>query len=71
MDHREYVSALRTLYLTPYSAAKTGVLGISLRQSMKYASGEQPVSRPVELLLLMYLRYGIWDGIKDYLKIGE
>jgi hypothetical protein len=63
MDRLGYIDALRKLDLTPYSAAKTGVLGIGLRQSMRFASGEQPVSRPVELLLLMYLRYGIWHGI--------
>ena len=63
MTKLEYLSALRSLDLTPYSAAP--YLGISLRQSMRYASGQQPVARPIELLLLMYLRYGIWDGIME------
>ena len=57
MTAKQYSEALEKLDLTPYSAAK--VLGVSLRQSHRYASGEQPVKRTVALLLAMYLRHGL------------
>lgn len=53
----QYMAALSKLSLTPYGAAR--LLGISLRQSHRYASGEQPVKKTVALLLTMYLRHGI------------
>lgn len=57
MDHKQFNAALRRLDLSPYGAAP--ILGVSLRTSHRYASGEQPISRTVALLLGMYLRFGI------------
>jgi hypothetical protein len=57
MTKTQYCKALAELNLTPYSAAR--VLGISLRQSHRYASGEQPVKATVALLLQAYLRHGL------------
>ena len=57
MNAEEYQAALIVLGLTPYSAARW--LGISLRQSHRYASGEQIVSKPVVKLLDAYLVHGL------------
>lgn len=57
MSSGEFRDALDRLNLSPYGAA--AVLGVSLRTSHRYASGEQPISRTVALLLGMYLRFGI------------
>ena len=57
MNCAQYRDCLQSLGLTPYSAPK--YLGIGLRQSMRYASGDYPISETVELLLAMYRRYGI------------
>jgi hypothetical protein len=57
MTKAEYMKALAKLKLTPYGAAK--LLGISLRQSHRYAAGDQPVKETVAILLDMYLRHGL------------
>lgn len=57
MTKYQYIAALEKLGLTPYSACRP--LGISLRQSMRYASGEQPIKLTVKYLLFMYLVYGL------------
>jgi hypothetical protein len=57
MTKTQYRRALEELKLTPYSAAP--LLGISLRQSHRYASGEQTVKDTVALLLAAYLRHGL------------
>lgn len=57
MTKAAYRKALEELNLTPYSAA--AVLGISLRQSHRYASGEQPIKETVALLLQAYLTHGL------------
>jgi len=57
MTTREFNAALAKLGLSPYAAA--AVLGVSIRQSHRYASGEQQVAPPVALLLRMYLVYGL------------
>jgi peptidase E len=57
MTKTQYLKALSALNLTPYSAAP--YLGISIRQSHRYASGEQPVAEPIALLLAMYLKHGL------------
>lgn len=59
MTSRQYNAALAKLNLTPYAAAP--VLGISLRQSHRYASGEQPVKDTVAKLLACYLAHGLPD----------
>ena len=57
MTKTQYRKALEELKLTPYSAAPA--LGISLRQSHRYASGEQPIKETVARLLEAYLRHGL------------
>ena len=57
LSAEQYTDALRSLGLTPYSAPQ--FLGIGLRQSMRFAAGDYPVSETVALLLAMYRRYGI------------
>jgi plasmid maintenance system antidote protein VapI len=59
-----YVSNLSRLGLTPYSAAKH--LGVSIRQSMRYAAGTQPISAPVALLIEAYLRHG--ETLRDWIS---
>lgn len=59
MTFRQYNAALAKLGLTPYAAAR--VLGISLRQSHRYASGEQPVKDTIAKLLACYLEHGMPD----------
>lgn len=59
MTQLQYCKALAKLNLTPYSAAP--ILGISLRQSHRYASGEQPVKETVAKLLACYLAHGLPD----------
>ncbi len=53
MTAKEYNEALRKLGLSVYASPK--VLGISLRQSQRYSSGEQAVAQPIanHLRLLM------------------
>jgi hypothetical protein len=57
MSADEYTRALEKMGWTPYAAALP--LGISLRQSHRYASGNQPVKPAVARLLRMYLRHGL------------
>ncbi len=57
MTKDQYLKSLHKLNLTPYGAA--AVLGISIRQSHRYASGEQAVSAPVAKLLACYLEHGL------------
>jgi hypothetical protein len=57
MTAKEYNATLKKLGLTAYGAAR--YLGVSRRQSLRYASGEQPISRTIELLLRMYLAHGL------------
>jgi hypothetical protein len=53
MTANQYTATLAKLNLTPYSAAS--LLGISIRQSHRYASGEQPVKETVAILLRLML----------------
>ena len=55
MKAAQYTAAIDRLGLTPYGASP--VLGVSLRQSHRYASGESPVPHPVAKLLRLALRY--------------
>lgn len=59
MTAPQYNAALAKLDLTPYGAAR--VLGISLRQSHRYASGEQPIKETIAKLLACYLAHGMPD----------
>ena len=57
MTQKQYNAALQKLGLSSYTAAPW--LGISERQSQRYASGQQSVNRTVELLLQAYLEHGL------------
>jgi hypothetical protein len=57
MTSQQYNIALSKLGLSAYGAAP--LLGISIRQSHRYQSGEHDVRKTVELLLKMYLKHGI------------
>jgi hypothetical protein len=57
MNSQDYLTALDRLQLTPYTAALH--LGISRRQSHRYASGDSPVNPTIVLLLQMYLKFGL------------
>lgn len=57
MTAGQYNAALRRLDLTPYAAAK--VLGISLRQSHRYAADETPVPPVVAKLVRAYVKHGM------------
>jgi hypothetical protein len=55
MTGTQYSATIAKFGLTPYAAAR--VLGVSLRQSHRYASGESAIPRPVVKLLRLALRY--------------
>lgn len=57
MTKETFVKVLKKLGHTPYSSHDD--LGLSLRQAMRYAAGDQPIPGPVAKLLDMYQRHGI------------
>jgi len=61
MSARKFRAALDELGLTIASQRTARLLGFSVRQVQRLAVGGQPVPRPIELLLQMYLKYGIDD----------
>jgi hypothetical protein len=61
MSARQYQAALDALGLTVASQQTSRLLGIGIRQSMRFASNESPVSRPVEILLELYRKHGIGE----------
>lgn len=61
MSERQFKIALKKLGLTVASKRTSDVLGVGIRQVQRLVIGEQPVPRPVELLLKMYLKHGIED----------
>jgi hypothetical protein len=65
MTAKAYLAALKKLDLTPASQATAKALGLSVRQCKRLAAGDSPVPGPVELLLGMYLRYGLPANVRD------
>jgi hypothetical protein len=59
LSARKFRNALDELGLTVASQKTSRLLGVGIRQCQRLAAGEQPVPRPVELLLQMYLKHGI------------
>ena len=57
MKPEEYLRALKRLGLTVASKRTAEVLGIAVRQSMRYGSGEQPVSAPIAKLLRAMVKW--------------
>ena len=69
MTANEYNAALKELGLSVYASPK--VLGISLRQSQRYSSGEQAVAQPVENhLRLLRLHFGMLKKRRRELNDG-
>lgn len=58
MTTKQYLAALKKLGLTPASKTTAAALGLSVRQCLRIAAG-QDVPPTLERLLTMYLRYGI------------
>lgn len=58
MTTRQYLNALDQLGLTTASQATAKALGCTVRQCQRLSGGAQ-VSRPIELLLKMYLKHGL------------
>ena len=56
MTGEQYAAALRRLHLTPYAAAS--YLGLSVRQSLRYAA-EGHIPEPIRRLILLLSRYGL------------
>jgi hypothetical protein len=61
MTHEQYRRALKKLGLTVAGKATAKALGLGLRQCQRIAAGDGPVPAPVELLLRLYLIYGLPD----------
>lgn len=57
MTAKEYREWLTDAGLTAYAAAS--LLGVSISQSYRYESGEQPISATVAKLIYMLRRHGI------------
>ena len=59
MTSASYIEALRKLGLTPYAAAP--VIGVSIRQSLRYASGDTPIPEVVAKLVRAFALLGRAD----------
>jgi hypothetical protein len=53
MSPTQYIEALRELGLTPYGGARH--IGVSIRQSLRYASGKTEIPEPVAKLITMMI----------------
>ena len=65
MSARKFRATLDQLGLTVASQRTAALLGLSIRQCQRLAANDQPVPKPVELLLGMYLKHGTGDGPTD------
>jgi plasmid maintenance system antidote protein VapI len=63
MTTAEYLDALQKLGLSPYGEATAEVLGVSIPTLARLAVGKRQVSRPLALLIRLYLRFGVPSGI--------
>jgi hypothetical protein len=54
MTNAQYLAAIARLNLSQVAAGK--MLGLSPRQAQRIASGDSPVSKPVEKLLTLIVR---------------
>jgi hypothetical protein len=59
MRAAQLVKALERLKLKPASKHTAKALGVSLRQLQRMTAGHVPVSRPVALLTISYLKHGV------------
>lgn len=51
MTKTQYLAALKKLDLTPASKATAQALGLSVRHCIRMASGEQPITETVAIVL--------------------
>lgn len=63
MTHAEYLKTLKKLGLSSHSNATCDALGLKQAQVARLAAGKAKVNRTLELLLKMYLRFGVPRGI--------
>jgi hypothetical protein len=56
MTPAAYRAALARLGLTPASKATAEALGVTVRSSQRYASGERAIPKPIENLLAEMLK---------------
>lgn len=59
MTKAQYLKALDDLRLTVASQSTARVLGVSVRQVQRYASGDAEIPETLALLLAMYQKHGI------------
>lgn len=64
MTKTQYLAALKKLRLTPSGKRTARVLGLSIRQCQRFASGETAVPQTVERLLFLLVRHGIPEDWK-------
>lgn len=57
MTPKQYVANLKKLGLSVYASGP--ILGISMRQSQRYASGETEIPATIAKLLEIYTQHGI------------
>jgi len=70
MTPRQYHEALKELGLTVASQRTAKLLGVNIRQSQRYASGDAEVPEAVERLLQMYALHGT-NETRKVVKCGE
>lgn len=59
MTTAQYLKAIARLGLSPSGKRTAALLGVSVRQIQRYATGAQPIAKYVALLIAMYLKHGI------------
>jgi uncharacterized membrane protein len=70
MTPRQYHEALKELGLTVASQRTAKLLGVNIRQSQRYASGDAEVPEAIERLLTMYAKHGT-NETKRLVKCGD
>jgi len=70
MTPRQYHEALKELGLTVASQRTAKLLGVNIRQSQRYASGDAEVPEAIERLLQMYTLHGT-NETKRLVKCGD
>jgi len=68
MTPQQYLSALKGLGLTAASQRTAKLLGINIRQSMRYCSGDSAVPATVEKILQMLKDNGTGE---EWIKVGR
>jgi hypothetical protein len=68
MTNEEYLNAMKTLYMPPYSRTTARELGVKVKDAEAYANGApipEPVAMRVRMKLAIYYRWkALWDARK-------